>query len=408
MAGLLQEAKFNIVKNVEDAEIIVLNVCTVKGETTAMREIRKINEKHPDKKLIIAGCITKELIRELRKVTEDASMINTHNITKIVEVVEEVINENIIEATTDNKEKKIALPKVRKNHVVGIVPILSGCNNECAYCSVRLVKGKLESYTREDILKEVNNALKDKCKEIWITSQDNAAYGTEKIWRSSLPELLKEIIDIDKEFKIRIGMMNPKNIRPIIDDMIEIYKNDKVFKFLHIPLQSGSDEILEKMRRSYTTAEFKDMVNRFRTEIPNLTLSTDIILGFPGETVEQFNESLDMIKELRPEVLNRSRFIPRPRTEAAHMEDKVQDIAIKDRTRIMSSIFCNISRMNNEKWMNWQGEILIDEKGKDDSWIGRNFAYKQIIVKGNYKLGEVVKVKVTNTTVFDLRAERIH
>lgn len=406
MAGLLSEAKFSIINKIDKADIIILNVCTVKGENTGLREIRKLNEKYPEKKLIIAGCLTKELIKELRKITEDASLLNTHNITRIVEVVEEVINGNIIEALPYHKEKKITLPKIRKNPVIGIVPILAGCNNDCAYCSVKLVKGKLESYPKEDILKEVSNALKEGCMEIWITSQDNAAYRTEDIWRSSLPELMKEIIEIDKDFKIRLGMMNPKNVKPIVDDMIEVYKSKKVFKFLHLPLQSGNDEILSKMRRDYTVEEFKEIINRFKQAIPNLTFSTDIIAGFPSETEQQFSDSLQIIKETRPDVLNLSRFIPRQRTEAFYMENKVHEGTIKDRTRIMTDIFNNISRMNNERWLNWEGEILIDEKGKDDSWIGRNFAYKQVIVKGNYKLGENVKVKIVNTTVFDLRAER--
>ncbi|MCK5283262.1 MAG: tRNA (N(6)-L-threonylcarbamoyladenosine(37)-C(2))-methylthiotransferase [Nanoarchaeota archaeon] len=407
MGGLLDKAGFDIVSKIEDPDIIIINTCTVKGETTSLREIRKIKEEFPDKNLLVAGCLTKELIIEIRKITEDASLINTHNIARVVEVVEEMINGNIFEAISGEGEKKINMPKIRKNPVIGIVPILAGCNNKCSYCSVKLVKGKLISYPWEDIIGEVENALKSGCREIWVTSQDNAAYGTEKIWRSSLPELLNDIIAIDKGFKIRLGMMNPKNIRPIVDDLIEVYKSDKMFKFLHLPVQSGNNEILEKMRRGYFIEDFKDMINKFRREIPNLTVSTDIIAGFPGETVEQFNDSLDVLKELRPDVLNISRFIARPRTEAFYIKDKVLDAAIKDRTRIMTDIFQNISRMNNEKWLDWEGEILIDEKGKADSWIGRNFAYKQVIVNGSYKLGQKVDVKVANTTIFDLRGERI-
>jgi len=404
MAGLLDKAGFEIIKKVDDAEIIVLNVCTVKGENTAVKEIRKIEEF--GKKLVIAGCLTKELIREIRKITTDASLISTNNISKIVEVVEEVVQGNTIEAVADAEDNKLNLPRIRKNPVVGIIPILSGCNHECAYCSVKLVKGKLKSYPKEDIIKEVRLALRDRCKEIWVTSQDNASYGTEKIWRSSLPELLKEILELEQNFQVRIGMMNPDNMRAIIDDMIEIYKNKKVFKFLHLPLQSGSDEILGKMRRKYHVDDFKSMINKFKQEVPNLTFSTDLIVGFPGETVEQFNESLEIIKELRPDVLNISRFQPRPRTEAKYMKDNLQGNVIKDRSRILTDIFNNISRMNNEKWLDWKGEILIDEKGKDDSWIGRNSSYKQVIVKGDYHLGEIVKVKITNSTIYDLRAER--
>ncbi|MBD3164716.1 tRNA (N(6)-L-threonylcarbamoyladenosine(37)-C(2))-methylthiotransferase [Candidatus Woesearchaeota archaeon] len=406
MAGLLNKAGFKIENSKDRADIIILNVCTVKGENTALRDIRKISGVYPEKKLIIAGCLTRSLIAEIRGITEDASLVSTHNLSRIVEAVEEAINDNIIEIISPGSEKKLKLPKIRKNPVVGIVPILSGCNGECTYCSVRLVKGGLESYPMEQIIEEARSCLRDGCRELWITSQDNAAYGTEKIWRSSLPELLKDILNIEKSFMVRLGMMNPFNLRPILDDMIQIYKHEKVFKFLHLPLQSGNDEILERMGRKYTISEFKDIVNRFRREIPNLNLSTDIIVGFPGETVEQFNNSLDMIKEIRPDILNISRFTARDGTAAADMPDKIHEGAAKDRTRILTGIFQNISRMNNEKWINWQGDILIDEKGKHDSWIGRNFAYKQVIVKGDYGLGQNAGVKVTNITSFDLRAER--
>ncbi len=193
MKGLLKEVKFEIVNKIEDANLIVINVCTVKGEINALRSIRTTIEDNPGKKYIIAGCLTTELIKNIREVTEDASLINTNNLKEIVSVVEETINDNPIEALApETKDVKIGLPKVRNNPIVGIVPILSGCNNSCAYCSVKLVKGKLVSYPKEQIVKEVKNALNDGCKEIWITSQDNAAYGMDK-GAACLPELLEEI-----------------------------------------------------------------------------------------------------------------------------------------------------------------------------------------------------------------------
>lgn len=155
MKGLLKEANFSILSLPEDADIIVINICTVKGEDTALRNIRKLKEKFPDKKLVIAGCISKEIIMPLREITEDAPLINTHNIKSIVDVVEELLNDNVVEMMTKEREIKINLPKVRENPIVGIVPILSGCNNSCSYCSVKLIKGRLLSYPIETIVDEV-------------------------------------------------------------------------------------------------------------------------------------------------------------------------------------------------------------------------------------------------------------
>lgn len=401
MKGLLKEANFSILSLPEDADIIVINICTVKGEDTALRNIRKLKEKFPDKKLVIAGCISKEIIMPLREITEDAPLINTHNIKSIVDVVEELLNDNVVEMMTKEREIKINLPKVRENPIVGIVPILSGCNNSCSYCSVKLIKGRLLSYPIETIVDEVKKCLNDGCKEIWITSMDNAAYMLEH-GRSKLPELMKKVLEIDGKFFVRLGMMNPSDLMPVLDDMIEIYKDPKMFKFLHIPVQSGNDEILKLMNRKYTVDDFKNIVAKFRKEILNITISTDVIAGFPTETEEQFKDSLDLIKEIKPEVLNISMFRPRPRTNAFSMAQLPSRIS-KDRTRLLTDIFQNIARMNNEKWIDWKGNVLIDEVGKENSFIGRNIYYKPVVVKGNLKLGDIAEVKIKQVTSFDLR-----
>jgi len=407
MVGFLEKAKFEIVDESSLADILVINICTVKGEETALRHVRKLNEEFPDKKLIVAGCITKVILKEARKIKEDISFISTHNIKSIVSVVEEVLNDNSIEATGSDEYKKINLPKVRKNPVIGIIPILNGCANYCAYCSVRYVKGKLLSYDMKDIEFEALKCLNNGCKELWVTSQDNAAYMLEKEKVSKLPGLVRNISLMDGKFFIRIGMMNPTHLLDILDDMIDVYKNKNVFKFLHVPVQSGNDEILGFMKRKYTVADFKKIVTEFRKEIPDITISTDIICGFPTETEEQFRDSLELVKEIEPDVLNISRFQARHGTEAAKMEGQISGGVTKDRSRLLTDIFTNISRINNEKWINWEGEILIDERGKNDTWVGRNFAYKPVIVMGDLKLGDFVKVKIKNVTLYDLRGEII-
>jgi MiaB-like tRNA modifying enzyme len=312
-----------------------------------------------------------------------------------------------MEAMGNDEYKKINLPKVRKNSIVGVIPISNSCANYCSYCSVRYVKGKLFSYDKQDIEFEALRCLKEGCKELWVTSQDNAAYMLDKSEVSKLPELLGAITTIDKKFFIRIGMMNPMHLLDILDDMINVYKNDKVFKFLHIPVQSGNDNILGLMKRKYAVADFKKIVSEFRKSIPNITISTDIICGFPTETEEQFKDSLELVKEIKPDVLNISRYQARPGTEAAKMEGQINGRVTKNRSRLLTDIFINISRMNNERWLNWEGEILIDEKGKHDTWVGRNFAYRPVIVRGDVKLGDYVKVKIKDITPFDLRGDII-
>jgi len=399
MAGLLKKAKFEIVEKSKEADLIIINTCTVKRPTEKrffkyLDKVKKLN-----KPIIIAGCIPQT---DPEKVA-GYSLVGTSQINNIVEIVEETINGGQLISLTKDKNQRLNLPKIRKNPIVEIIPICEGCLGEpCAYCKVKSARGDLRSYPKEEILKQINKAIRERVKEVWITSQDTGCYG--KDIGENLISLLKEIIKIPGDFKIRLGMLNPNHILEYLDELIEVYKSEKMFKFLHIPVQSGNDEILKAMRRKYIVEEFKQIIKRFKKAIPNITISTDIICGFPGETEEQFNDSLNLIKEIKPDVLNRSRFWPRPKTEAAEMENQVHGKETKRRSQLLTSIFHNISRMNNEKWLDWQGEVLVDEKGKDNTFIGRNFAYKPIILNGKFKLGDIVKVKIYKVTAHDLRA----
>jgi MiaB-like tRNA modifying enzyme len=409
MRGLLKDY-FEIINNSEEADLIILNVCSVKIPTVnkVIKKIKEIKEKYPYKKLVIAGCISKDMLPRIREITEDASLISTHNIGNIISIVEETMNDNPVEVLGYNNKIKLNQPKIRQNPVIGIIPISNGCNLTCSYCSVRFVKGKLISYPIGNIRKEVIQCLKHGCKEIWITSQDSASYMTEKEQISKLPDLINNISEINKEFFIRIGMMNPNNLKPILDEMINIYKNNnKIFKFLHLPLQSGNNEILKKMKRDYCIEDFKKIIKKFRKEIPEITISTDIICGFPTETKEQFMDSVNIIKEITPDVLNISRFWLRPGTEAEKLK-QLPGGETKERSRLLNSAFEWIAFEQNKKWKNWVGKVLIDEKGKDNTFIGRNYTYKPIVVKSNDNLlGYFVDVRVNEITKYDLRGEII-
>jgi MiaB-like tRNA modifying enzyme len=395
MKGILSKYDFRLVNNPEDAYVLIINICTVKGDTTALKTIRKLHDQYPRKKYVVAGCITKSIVPKIREIVQEASLISTHNIKEIVQVVEETMNENPVIVIGKNDEEKIDLPRIRKNPVIGIIPISSGCLGYCAYCSVKLIKGKLKSYPIEKILKEVNQALKDGCKEIWLTSQDTGAYG--KDINTNLVNLLKEVVKIDKKFMIRIGMMNPNHALEMLNDLVDIYKNEKIFKFIHIPVQSGNNDILKLMKRKYTVEDFIKIVDNFRNNFENITISTDIIAGFPTETKEQFNDSVRLIDKIKPDVLNISRFMPRPGTDASKME-QLKGEETKERSRALTQSFDWTAFKVNKTWEKWSGSILIDEVGKNDTSVGRNFAYKPIVVKGTYKLGDEIKVKIVDVT----------
>ncbi|MBD3361523.1 tRNA (N(6)-L-threonylcarbamoyladenosine(37)-C(2))-methylthiotransferase [Candidatus Woesearchaeota archaeon] len=404
--GMLKNAEFRIVdENAEEIAMIILNVCTVKGDDNALTEIKKTLEKRPHCFLIVAGCVPKKLAKEIKKIKENATILGTHNLREIVSAVEETIHNNPQVLLEQKRKPKVLLHKIRDNPIIGIIPISNGCLGKCAYCSVRLIKGKLYSYPEDLIIKEAENCIKQGCKELWITAQDTACYG--KDTGTNITELLKKILALEGDFYVRLGMGTPQHIKENIDELIEIFKHQKMFKFLHIPVQSGSNPVLRAMKREYTIDEFNEIIKKIRTAIPDITIATDIIAGFPGETEKQFYDTILFLQNLKPDVLNISKFVARTDTPAANKKDQIPGAEIKQRSKKITDTFDFIGFEQNIKWKNWVGEVLIDEHGKEGTMKARNFAYKPIIVKGKYPPGKKITVRIAKVTKHDLRGERI-
>ena len=401
MMGILKKEGYEITNNIDDANLIIINTCTVKGPTD--NKFKKRIKDLPTKPTIIAGCLPQTQYGKFKEL-KGFSLIGPHQLKRIGEVVEETFNNNQVILLAEEEHDNLTMPHVRRNKIVEIIPISSGCKGNCTYCLTKKARGNLHSYNPELIIERAKKAVTQGIKEIWITSEDNGAYGLDI--NTTLPELLKEIIKIPGNYKIRLGMSNPNFIVKYIDELIPIFKSDKMFKFLHIPLQAGNDEVLRRMNRKYSAKEWIEIVERFRAEIPNITIATDIICGFPGETETQFRDTIYIVEKYEPEVVNRSRFWKRPGTPAAKMK-QIPGAEIKKRSAWLTNSFSWVAFQKNKKWINWKGEILIDEKGKDDSWVGRNDSYRPVIVKGNYEIGQTIKVKVLNTTTWDLRAVEI-
>jgi len=232
-------------------------------------------------------------------------------------------------------------------------------------------------------------------KEFWITSQDVACYGRDI--GGNLADLLENIVNIEGDFRVRVGMMTPNMFADIAGNLVSVFKNGKIFKFVHLPVQSGDDSVLKRMNRYYTVQRFKDIVNMFRAAFPEITLVTDVICGFPGETQEAFENTLKLISEVKPDIVNVSKFFPRPKTAASFMQSEFVELPeIKHRSAAAAEFVNRIALERNQRWVGWIGEVLIDEKGKvPGTWIGRNFAYKPVTVKSSQNLlGERLQVKV--------------
>jgi MiaB-like tRNA modifying enzyme len=403
--GLLKEAGFEFTKDQKKSDLNLIFTCTVKIPTVN-RMIYRLTELTKLKKpLIVAGCMPKTDRKIVERINPNASMIGPDSIEKIVDVAKDTFEGRKILFTKDLRRPKLCLPRMRRNPVIGIIPISIGCLGNCSYCSVKFARGRLSSYPIQMIVEEVRRSLKNGCREFYLTSQDNGCYGFDI--GTSLNELLNEICKVEGKFFVRVGMMNPLHTKQILDGLIEAYKDEKIFKFLHLPVQSGSNKILELMNRGYKVEDFFKIVEKFRQEFPQLTLATDIIVGFPSETEEDFKKTVSLIESVRPDIINISKFGPRYGTEASRARQLSARI-VNERSSALHEIVKQIALEKNKEWIEWKGEILIDEVGKNGSFVGRNFAYKPTVVKTKENiLGKFVKIKVENVTENCLISEKL-
>jgi len=240
--------------------------------------------------------------------------------------------------------------------------------------------------------------LSDGCCEVWLTSTDNGCYGFDI--NSDLPELVNTVSQIPEKFFMRVGMMNPMYMPRIREGLLKSFESSKVFKFLHVPVQSGSDKVLNDMKRGHTVETFRDVTQQFREKFGKFTISTDIIVGFPTETKEDFQMTIQLLEDTRPDIGNLSRYSPRPGTDAAEMT-QIDVSEVKRRSKIAYELICKISKENNEKWIGWKGEVVFDEEFESQK-RGRNFAYKPIFVSEEPKIGDIRTVEITDATVHSL------
>lgn len=398
LAGCLAEAGFKLVHSASKADLMIYNTCAVKGPTEN-RMIDAIKRAPRGKKVIVTGCLPLINFERLCCETRFNGAVGPVAAEKIVNVAKRVLKgEKVIELQYALDAKPLlSLPQLRSNPVISVIPVSYGCLGACAYCCVVFARGQLRSYAINEVTERVQKDLVAGAKEFWLTSQDTGCYGIDI--GTNLAALLNAINDVRGYFKVRIGMMTPNVVAPILDDLVEAFKNEKVFKFLHLPVQSGDDHLLQRMRRLYSAQDFKDIVDAFRNAFPKITLATDVICGFPSETHEAFENTLQLVEETKPDIVNISKFFARPHTAAAEMRNFSVDMTeIKRRSTAAARVASRISLERNQSWIGWAGEVLVDEKGKtSDSWIGRNFAYKPVVIRSRRNmLGKTLNLKITD------------
>jgi MiaB-like tRNA modifying enzyme len=418
IGGILKEAGYEIVTKRSESALNLIVTCSVKDTTEHKMMSRIRTMVKSGKPLVVAGCLPKADKAKIESASSSASLIGPNSIDKAPDAVRSALSGDRLVALKDSELDKINIPRVRLNPVISIVEIANGCMSECTFCQTKIAKGRLRSYRIGDIVREIKSDIKSGCKEVWLSSTDNGCYGRDI--DTNLVDLLQACCSIEGDFKIRVGMMNPMYLPAILDSMVSLFcENDKLFKFLHIPVQSGSDRVLRKMKRGHTSKTFIDTVQAFRDKIPEMTISTDIIVGFPSETEDDFKQTINLLERSQPDIVNISRYAARPKTEASRWKEmKVSSQISKERSEYLHDLTRRIAKKRNSIWREWQGEIVIDEIGK--VMQGRNYAYKPVVISSSTSsstanaaddrqilLGDIVNVKIFDFSNFSLKANVI-
>ncbi|MDA8720608.1 tRNA (N(6)-L-threonylcarbamoyladenosine(37)-C(2))-methylthiotransferase [Nitrosopumilus sp.] len=392
ISGLIVNGGHTLATDSSESDLNLIVTCSVK-DTTANKMMHRIKSLKT-KPLIVAGCLPKAEQNNVEKFTENASLLGPNSLGKTLDVINSTLSGKKQIALEDSDLSKVGLPKVRLNSAVGIVEIASGCMSECTFCQTKLAKGDLSSYRLGDIVRQVQTEIKEGCKEVWLTSTDNGCYGFDI--GTDLPTLVNAVSEIPEDFMVRVGMMNPMYMSRIKQELIESYDNEKVFKFLHIPVQSGSNKVLNDMKRGHTSETFREIVKKTKDRFENFTISTDIIVGFPSETEEDFQKTLSLLDETKPDVVNLSKYSARPGTDAAELK-QIDASEIKRRSKIIFEQINKISMESNKKWIGWKGKVLFDEN-TEEGIKGRNYAYKPISVQEKVNIGDSHMVEIIDAT----------
>lgn len=413
--NMLQNMGYNLTENIEESEIVFLNTCTVR-EGAATQIYGKLGElKHikENKGLIIGitGCFAQEQGLELiKKFPQIDIVMGNQNIGKIPQAIDNIINgkdEHLV-YTNDEDELPPRLDAEFGTVKTASIAITYGCNNFCTYCIVPYVRGRERSVPLDEILYDVKQYVKKGYKEIILLGQNVNSYGKDLEKENTFAKLLNEICKIEGDFIVRFVSPHP---RDFTDDVIEtIAKNKKIARSLHLPLQSGSTKILKLMNRGYTKDDYIALAQKIKEKIPDVSLTADIIVGFPNETEEDFLDTLDVVKKIQFENSFMFMYSIRKGTKAATMENQISDELKKERLQRLIELQNECSLSESKKYLNKTVRVLVEGESKKNKDVlsGRTSTNKIVLFKGNKNLeGTFVNIKINECKTWTLYGDII-
>lgn len=374
LAGILERLGYLAVET-EEADFVLLNTCTVRENANQkvyghLGQLKSYKKKNPDMMIALCGCMMQEqqVVTRIKERYRFVDIIfGTHNIYKLAELINNRLSSDamIIDIWNDAKEIVEDLPTVRKFSFKAGVNIMFGCNNFCSYCIVPYVRGRERSREPEDIIKEIQELVSEGVVEVMLLGQNVNSYGKNLEHPVSFAQLLQKVEEIPGLKRIRFMTSHPKDLS---EELIQVMKHsDKICRHLHLPIQSGSTRLLDKMNRRYTKEQYLMLVERLRTAIPDLSLTTDIIVGFPGETEEDFLETIDVVKKAEYDSAYTFLYSKRTGTPAAVMEDQIPEAVAKERFLRLLSVVAETSAKRTAALVGQTVEVLVEERSEQDA-----------------------------------------
>ena len=410
----------------EKPEAFYLNVCTVKGNAGAMKLLRKAANTFPGVPIYITGCAPKDFREEALRAVPSVQFTSLKELEDSAALPPQPAQSPSSQTSARTPgSNKIYRNVLRESPFVGIVNIEEGCLDACAFCSTHLVKGRLHSFAPQTIVDQVQALVDDGCLEIQLTGQDCACYGFDI--GTNLAELTQRILThVNGNYRIRLGMGNPRHVLGYQEALLDCFTDDRIYKFIHIPVQSGSENVLKAMNRRHTARDYATLAHAFTERFRKFTLSTDLIVGYPGETDADFNDTLKLLKETRPTVCNITRFVARPGTVAARLETSkpthpesakksahlapapraVPDDIKHERSAILAEAFQQIALENNREWIGDECTVVTEKQGyRAGTTIARNEAYRPVALQGTFPAVQTLRVRITDAEPFALIAK---
>jgi len=407
MEYMLEREGFERAHSIGDADYVIVNTCAVRLDTEQRiaERLQEIRSMYPNVKLVVAGCLVKARPGLVARVAPGASMISPQNVHRVVEAIRAL----------ESGSRLVALDGVRDTSFIPLKPtgvtatimVQEGCLGDCSFCITKIARRQVKSYPPRLVVEAVEKLVGMGVVEIRLTGLDTAVYGVDLPGRPSIADLINMVLDrVEGDYRLRIGMMTPEMAMEIVDDLLEAYRDERVYKYFHIPVQSGDDRVLRLMNRGYTVDEYRWLHSKIKTRYPEAMIATDIIVGHPGEDEEAFENTVKLVRELKFEKVHIAQYTIRPHTRAAAMK-QVPDPVKKARSSRLARVAEEIGYQVMSRYKGEVVEAIVVEWGfREGSLVGRLNNYTPVVVTGNGDLlGSKVRVRVKDNTFFDLRGD---